>query len=97
MLIFTNESVLIEYGVSYLRIAGFSYLLTGISQCYLIIMKVSEHAKTTAAVSSATVCINIVLNAVFIYGAFRDSVHGGAGCGAGDSDFARMHRADRFR
>ena len=70
MLIFTNESVLIEYGVSYLRIAGFSYLLTGISQCYLIIMKVSEHAKTTAAVSSATVCINIVLNAVFIYGAF---------------------------
>ena len=70
MLIFTNESVLIEHGVSYLRIAGFSYLLTGISQCYLIIMKVSEHAKTTAAVSSATVCINIVLNAVFIYGAF---------------------------
>ena len=71
MLIFTNESVLIEHGVSYLRIAGFSYLLTGISQCYLIIMKVSEHAKTTAAVSSATVCINIVLNAVFIYGAFE--------------------------
>ena len=70
MLIFTNESVLIEHGVSYLRIAGLSYLLTGISQCYLIIMKVSEHAKTTAAVSSATVCINIVLNAVFIYGAF---------------------------
>ena len=77
MLIFTNESVLIEHGVSYLRIAGFSYLLTGISQCYLIIMKVSEHAKTTAAVSSATVCINIVLNAVFIYGAFRDPVRWG--------------------
>ena len=70
MLIFTNESVLVEYGVNYLRIAGFSYLLTGISQCYLIIMKVSGHAKTTAAVSSATVCINIVLNAIFIYGTF---------------------------
>ena len=70
MLIFTNEDVLIDYGVRYLRIAGFSYLLTGISQCYLVIMKTSEHAKTTAAISSATVCINIVLNAVFIYGAF---------------------------
>ena len=70
MLIFTNESVLIDYGVNYLRIAGFSYLLTGISQCYLVIMKVSEHARTTAAISSATVCINIILNAVFIYGAF---------------------------
>lgn len=68
MLIFTNEPILIEYGVSYLRIAGFSYLLTGISQCYLVIMKVSEHATVTAAVSTATVCINIVLNAIFIYG-----------------------------
>ena len=66
MLIFTNESVLIEYGVSYLRIAGFSYLLTGISQCYLVIMKTSEHARTTAAISSATVCLNIILNAVFM-------------------------------
>lgn len=70
MLIFTNESVLIEYGVSYLRIAGFSYLLTGISQCYLVIMKISEHAKTTAVLSSATVCLNIVLNAIFIFGGF---------------------------
>lgn len=70
MLIFTNESVLIEHGVNYLRIAGFSYLLTGISQCYLVIMKTSEHAKTTAAISSATVCLNIILNALFIFGGF---------------------------
>ena len=70
MLIFTNENVLIDYGVSYLRIAGFSYLLTGISQCYLVIMKTSEHARTTALISSTTVCINIILNAIFIYGAW---------------------------
>ena len=67
MLIFTNETVLIDYGVSYLRIAGFSYLITGISQCYLVMMKTSEHVKTTAVISSATVCVNIVLNAVFIF------------------------------
>lgn len=67
---FTNESVLIGYGVSYLKIAGCSYLLTGISQCYLVIMKTSEHAKTTAIISSFTVCVNIILNWIFIYGAF---------------------------
>ena len=46
MLIFTNEPVLIDYGVSYLKIASFSYLLTGFSQCYIVMMKISEHAGT---------------------------------------------------
>ena len=68
MLFFTDEPVLIGYGVQYLRIAGFSYLLTGISQCYLVVMKISEHALTTALISSATVGINIALNAILIYG-----------------------------
>lgn len=68
MLIFTNEEVLIQIGINYLKIAGWSYLLTGISQCYLNIMKLSEHAKETAYISSSAVVINIVLNAVFIYG-----------------------------
>lgn len=66
--VFTDEPVLIGYGVQYLRIAGFSYLLTGISQCYLVVMKISEHALTTALISSATVGINIALNAILIYG-----------------------------
>ena len=70
MLIFTNEPVLIDYGVSYLKIASFSYLLTGFSQCYIVMMKISEHAGTAAAVSSITVLINIMLNTIFIYGAF---------------------------
>lgn len=70
MMIFTNEDVLIEIGIRYLRVAGWSYLLTGISQCYLAIMKVSEHASKTAIISSGAVIINIVLNAVFIFGLF---------------------------
>ena len=70
MRIFTNETVLISHGISYLRIAGFSYLITGISQCYLTMMKTSEHARTTAVISSFTVCINILLNAILIFGAF---------------------------
>lgn len=70
MLIFTNEEPLINIGIRYLEIAGWSYLLTGISQCYLTIMKVSDHVPQTAFISSSTVVINIILNGVFIYGLF---------------------------
>lgn len=68
MLIFTNEEALIAIGIPYLRIAGWSYLITGISQCYLALMKVSDHVTFTAMISSGAVVMNIVLNAVFIYG-----------------------------
>ena len=74
MLIFTNEPVLIDYGVSYLKIASFSYLLTGFSQCYIVMMKISEHAGTAAAVSSITVLINIMLNAIFLFSVFSISI-----------------------
>ncbi|MBR4998880.1 MAG: polysaccharide biosynthesis C-terminal domain-containing protein, partial [Clostridia bacterium] len=70
MMIFTNEETLILLGCDYLKIAGWSYLLTGISQCYLALMKVSDHPSKTALISSVCVVINIVLNAVFIFGLF---------------------------
>lgn len=68
MRIFTNEPELIEIGMEYLRIAGWSYLLTGISQCYLSIMKISDHASRSAWISSGAVVLNILLNMVFIFG-----------------------------
>lgn len=68
MMLFASEKVLIDIGVGYLRIAGWSYLLTGISQCYLAIMKVTDHASRTAWISSGAVVLNIVLNFVFIFG-----------------------------
>lgn len=70
MRLFTNETVLIDIGSSYLKIAGWSYLLTAISQCYLTIMKVSEHARTSAIIASSAVIINIILNGVLIFGLF---------------------------
>lgn len=70
MSIFTNDSELIVIGCRYLRIAGWSYLLTGFIECYLTVMKISDKAKHSAAISSATVILNIVLNAVFIFGLF---------------------------
>lgn len=70
MLIFTNEESLILLGIDYLKIAGWSYLLTGISQCYLTLMKISDHPTQTATISSICVLVNIILNAIFIFGFF---------------------------
>lgn len=70
MHIFTHDEPLIVIGSAYLRIAGWSYLLTGISQCYLTIMKVSEHVRPGAVISSCAVILNICLNAIFIFGLF---------------------------
>ncbi len=65
---FTHDALLIEIGSAYLRIAGWSYLLSGISQCYLATLKVTEHVSASAWISSAAVVLNILLNAVLIFG-----------------------------
>lgn len=70
MTIFTNDAELNTIGCTYLRIAGWSYLMTGIIECYLTVMKISDHAKQSACISSVTVVINIALNAVLIFGLF---------------------------
>ena len=68
MKVFASDSQLIEIGSAYLRIAGWSYLLTGVSQCYLSIMKVTDYVKPCVMISSGTVLLNVLLNAVFIFG-----------------------------
>ncbi len=68
MRLFAHDPRLLEIGVGYLKIASWSYLLTGVSQCYLAIMKVSEQANRSAWISSGTVLLNILLNSIFIFG-----------------------------
>ena len=70
MWIFADDAGLIRVGSAYLKIAGWSYLITGISQCYLTIMKVTEKVRAGALISSIAVILNIVLNGVFIFGLF---------------------------
>lgn len=79
MRLFANDETLITIGVKYLKIAGWSYLLTGVSQCYMAIMKVSEHVPRTAWISSVTVVINIILNSIFIFGLFGVPAYGAEG------------------
>ena len=70
MRIFTPDAVLIGYGREYLQIVGITYLLCGVSQIYLCIMKNSDLASKSMVIASSAAFLNIVLNAVFIYGLF---------------------------
>lgn len=79
MRLFAHDPELVEIGAGYLKIAGWSYLLTGVSQCYLAVMKVTGHAARSAWVSSGAVIVNAVLNAVFIFGLFGFNAMGANG------------------
>lgn len=68
MRIFTDDGGLIELGCQYLKAAGASYILSGITQIYLCILKNSERAGKSMLISSVTVVLNIFLNAVLIFG-----------------------------
>ncbi len=79
MRLFASDPHLIDIGASYLKIASWSYLIVGISQCYLATMKVSEQADQAAWISSGTVILNIILNAIFIFGFHRVPAMGANG------------------
>lgn len=68
MRLFAHDPELVRIGAGYLAAASWSYLLTGISQCTLGIMKVSDRVTCAAVISSGAVILNVILNAVFIFG-----------------------------
>ncbi|HIZ40544.1 MAG TPA: MATE family efflux transporter [Candidatus Anaerobutyricum stercoris] len=68
MRIFTNDEELIRLGASYLRITSFSYFFMGISQIYLCIMKNTGRALLSTLYSSSSVILNIIINAILIFG-----------------------------
>ena len=68
MRIFTNEQNLIEGGRIYLRTVSLAFLLTGISQVCLCILKNTGRAVKSSVISSVSVVVNIILNAIFIFG-----------------------------
>ena len=70
MRVFTNELPLIEGGRVYLRTVSLAFLLTGISQVYLCILKNTGKAAKSSVISSVSVVVNIILNAILIFGWF---------------------------
>lgn len=70
MQIFTNDKLLIAAGVPYLKAVSFSYLFMSISQVYLCTMRTIERVIFATAANASALVLNIVLNAVFIFGFF---------------------------
>ena len=74
MSLFTSEAELITLGADYIRVAAPSYLLTGISQCWLCVMKTTGQTKQSTVISTSALILDTVLNAVFIFGFGMDVV-----------------------
>ena len=66
--IFTPEQELIRIGGAYLRIVSFSYLFAGVSQCFLMMMKVTSYAKMSLWISAVTVIVDMTADFFLIYG-----------------------------
>ena len=80
MRIYTPEDEIIKLGAQYLRIVSGSYLLNGISQSYLLVMKNCGRAGRSALISTVTVCIDMFVDAFLIYGLAGIPKLGVAGC-----------------
>lgn len=68
MRIFTSDPAVIKEGISYLQIVGLSYIFMAVTQVYLNIMRSIERVVIATVVYSISLCTNILINAVLIFG-----------------------------
>ena len=68
MSILTSDQALIPLGADYLRVVALSYFLCGITQVYFALLKNTGHTMESSVISCVAVVVNIILNAVFIFG-----------------------------
>lgn len=81
MRIFSQDPEIVATGVSYLRIISFSYLLNGISNCYLSSLKAVENVKPSTVILCSSFVINLFFNYILMYGVWglpRLGVNGAA-------------------
>ena len=83
MLIFTSDPAIIAEGVSYLKIVGFSYILSAFTNVYLNIIRSIERVVIATVVYGVSLCANIILNSIFIFGLLGCPAMGSAGAALG--------------
>ncbi|MGE9963338.1 MATE family efflux transporter [Bariatricus sp. HCP3S3_E12] len=66
--IYTNDPEVIAEGVKYLRIVALSYVIMAATQVYLYIMRSIERVVIATVVYGASLIVNIIVNAVLIFG-----------------------------
>lgn len=79
MQVFTNDPELITLGASYLRIVSISYLCWGVIEIYLSVLRSIGRVVISTALNTLAFTLNILLNAVFIFGLFGAPKLGVAG------------------
>lgn len=67
---FTPDAELIEIGAQYLRILSVAYLCWGVTEIYLATLRSIGRVAICTVLSTVAFLLNILLNAVFIFGLF---------------------------
>ena len=65
--VYTNEPVIVGFGIEYLRMVAFAYIFSGLAQILEAVLKNIELVKESTIISIFMVLANVGLNAVFIY------------------------------
>lgn len=79
MMVFTKDQELIKLGSVYLRYMGVTYICWGILEIYLSVLRSIGKVKISMALNVMAFSLNIILNAVFIFGLFGAPKMGVAG------------------
>lgn len=66
--LFTNDQVILEEGVAYLRIVCFTYLLFSLTSVLLAVLRSVETVRIAFLVSCSTLVLNVCFNSLLIYG-----------------------------
>ena len=70
MRVFTHDPELVAIGAQYLRRISVAYLCWGVTEIYLAILRSVGRVAIATALNTAAFTLNILLNAVFIFGLF---------------------------
>ena len=77
--VYTNEPVIVGFGIEYLRMVAFAYIFSGLAQILEAVLKNIELVKESTIISIFMVLANVGLNAVFIYGLLGAPAMGASG------------------
>ena len=81
--LYTDKANLIEIGIPYIRIVGFSYPLTVATMIIGFLLRSTERVKAPLICSIAGLVVNMILNWLLIYGRFGLPKMGPAGAAVG--------------
>lgn len=70
MTLFTNDAELIALGATYLRVMSITYLCWGVTEVYLSVLRSIGRVQISMVLNMLAFGLNVILNAVFIFGLF---------------------------